>query len=113
MNTTPDVSRRWTAVLAALALALAGCATSHGGPSTPATDAPPSGPFYGLETATGRGAAGSATRHSDEGMMCAMHREMQAAPNEEARRAIVERHMQGMSPEQRDQHMDMMRKHCP
>ncbi|WP_292044475.1 hypothetical protein [Massilia sp. UBA6681] len=110
MNITPDASRRLTAVLAALAVA--GCAASHGGPSTAATSAPPSGPFYGLETATGGGAAGSATQHSGDGTMCAMHREMQAAPNEAARRAIAERQMQGMSPEQRDQRMQMMRQHC-
>lgn len=110
MNTTLDASLRLMAALAALALA--GCAASHGGPSTAATAAPPSGPFYGLETATGGGAAGSATRHSDEGTMCAMHRDMQGAPNAEARRAVEERHMQGMSPEQRRQHMEMMRRHC-
>lgn len=120
MKTTADASLRMTAALAALALA--GCAASHGGqpqdgrhagPSTAATAPPPSGPFYGLETATGGGVAGSATRHSGEGAMCAMHRDMKDAPNEEARRAIAERHMQGISPEQRQQHMEMMRRHCP
>ena len=110
MNTTPDTSRRLMAVLAALALA--GCAAARGGPSTAATNAPPSGPFYGLETATGGSSAGSATRHSDDEAMCAMHRDMQAAPDEGARRSVEERHMQGMSPEQRRQHMEMMRRHC-
>lgn len=104
MKTTPDASRRMMAALAALALA--GCAASpggqphggqHAGPSTAATAAPASGPFYGLETTTGGSAAGSATRHSDEGTKCAMH----------------ERHMQNMSPEERRKHMEMMRRHCP
>lgn len=119
MKTVPDAALRIMAVLAALVLG--GCAASHGGPSpgghhagpsTAAAAPPPSGPFYGLETTTGGSAAGSATRHSDEGAMCAMHQDMKNAPNEEARRAMVERHMQGMSPEQRQQHMEMMRRHC-
>lgn len=102
MKTTPDALLRMMAALAALALA--GCAASPGGqphggqqagPSSAAT-APPSGPFYGLET-TGGSAAGSATRHSGEGAQCAMH----------------ERHMQNMSPEERRKHMERMRQHCP
>jgi hypothetical protein len=110
MNITPGASRRLTAALAALALA--GCAAPHGGPSTAATSAPPSGPFYGLETATGASSAGSATRHSDDEAMCAMHRDMEAAPDQQARQAVQERGMQGMSPEQRREHMEMMRRHC-
>lgn len=110
MKTTPDVSRRWTAVLAALVLA--GCAALHGGPPTAATGAPPSGPFYGLQTAAGASGAGGATRHSDDEAMCAMHRDMQAAPDQQARHAIQERGMHGMSPEQRREHMELMRRHC-
>lgn len=99
--------------MAALAaLALAGCAASHGGPSTTAPSTPPSGPFYGLETATGGSTAGSATRHSGDEAMCAMHRNMETAPDEGARQAIEERHLHGMSPEQRRQHMETMRRHC-
>ncbi|MDK6076018.1 hypothetical protein [Massilia varians] len=120
MNTTPHVSRRLTAALTALALA--GCAASTGAPphgeqqagsSTAATAIPPSGPFYGLETTTGGSAAGSATRHSGDEATCAMDHSMGDAPKDEARRAMEERRLQGMSPEQRRQHLEMMRRHCP
>lgn len=118
MNTIPDVLPRLMAALAALALA--GCAAApggrpyaahHAGPPSAATGAPPSGPFYGQE-ATGGGAAGSATQSGDMRGMCAMQREMAGAPNEAARRAMAERHMAGMSPEQRRQRMEMMRRQC-
>ncbi len=120
MNISPGALRRLTAVLAALALA--GCAATPGGQpdgahsagsSADATPTPPSGPFYGLETATGGSAAGSAMGHSAEETMCAMHRDMGDAPKDEARRAMQERRLQGMSPEQRRQHLEMMRRHCP
>lgn len=118
MNTAPEVLLRLMAALAALALA--GCAAApgsgphaahHAGPPSAATAPPPSGPFYAQE-ATGGSAAGSATQSGDMRGMCAMHREMAGAPNEAARRAMVERHMAGMSPEQRRQRMEMMRRHC-
>lgn len=44
--------------------------------------------------------------------MCAMYRSMRDAPNEEARRAMMERNMHGMSPEMRRQHAEMMRQQC-
>jgi hypothetical protein len=44
--------------------------------------------------------------------MCAMYRDMQNAPNDQARQAIMDRQMQGMSPEMRQRHMDMMRQQC-
>ena len=43
--------------------------------------------------------------------MCAMHRDIQTAP-EGQRQAMMERHMQQMSPEMRQRHMEMMRQHC-
>lgn len=100
MNTTPDASRRLLAAVAALALA--GCAAPQGDPT--AVDAARSGPFYGLGAATGGNTAGSATGHSDEGAMCAMHRGMDAAP--------AQRDMQGLSPDQRRERMEEMRRHC-
>lgn len=100
MNTTPDASR---CLLAALtALALGGCGAPHGGPA--AVDAARSGPFYGLEAASGGNTAGSATGHSDEDPMCAMHRDMDAAP--------LQRDMHGLSPDQRRERMEEMRRHC-
>lgn len=118
MKTTPDLLLRLMAALAATALA--GCAAApggqpdaapHAGESTAATGIPPSGPFYG-QGATGGSAAGSATQSGDKGGMCAMHRNMEGASTEEARRATEERHLAGMSPEQRRQHMEMMRRQC-
>lgn len=55
---------------------------------------------------------GAATAQGmDMGRMCAMHREIQNAPAGQ-RHAVMERHMQQMSPEMRQRHMDMMRQHC-
>ena len=119
MNTTLDASLGRMAALAAAtaaAAALGGCAASHGGQpggAGPSAGEPASGPFYGHALTTGGSATGSTTRHSGEGAMCAMHRDMENAPDEAARRAIEERRLQGMSPGQRRQHMDMMRRQCP
>lgn len=44
--------------------------------------------------------------------MCAMYRSMQNAPTEQDRQAMMERNMQGMSPEMRQRHMEMMRQQC-
>ncbi|MFN3791124.1 hypothetical protein [Massilia sp.] len=92
MKTIPDVSSSLAAALAALALG--GCAASQGGPSAAGSE-PPSGPFYGIDTATGGTSAGNATRHSGEEAKCAM-----------------EKDMQDMSPEERRRHMETMRQHC-
>jgi hypothetical protein len=48
----------------------------------------------------------------DKDTMCAMYRDMQNAPNDAARQAMMDRRMQGMSPEMRQRHMDMMRQQC-
>jgi hypothetical protein len=48
----------------------------------------------------------------DKDAMCAMYRDMQNAPNDQARQAMMDRRMQGMSPEMRQRHMDMMRQQC-
>jgi hypothetical protein len=64
------------------------------------------------------GTAGAATASGQPGQggmdmrqMCAMHRDIQAAP-ESQRQAMMDRQMQQMSPEMRQRHMDMMRQHC-
>jgi hypothetical protein len=44
--------------------------------------------------------------------MCAMYRSMRDAPSEQARQAMMERHMPNMSPEMRLHHMEMLRQHC-
>lgn len=59
----------------------------------------------------GMGPGASTSEGMDMGRMCGLHREIQNAPPEQ-RHAIMERHMQQMSPEMRQRHMDMMRQHC-
>jgi hypothetical protein len=59
----------------------------------------------------GRKAAGGMQR-MDEESMCAMYRNMRDAPTDQARQAMMDRNMQGMSPEMRQQHMEMMRQQC-
>lgn len=56
------------------------------------------------------GACNMQNMNQDE--MCAMYRSMRDAPDEQARQAMMERHMQGMSPQMRQQHLDMMRQQC-
>lgn len=62
----------------------------------------------------GSGTTGGAChmQHMSKEQMCAMYRSMRDAPNEQARQAMMERHMQGVSPEMRQQHMEMMRQYC-
>lgn len=54
--------------------------------------------------------AGMQQRNKEE--MCAMYRTMRDAPNERARQAMMDRHMQSMSPTMRQRHMDMMGQQC-
>lgn len=44
--------------------------------------------------------------------MCAMHRAMQSTASEQERQAMMDQRMGHMSPEMRQQHMEMMRQHC-
>ena len=58
-------------------------------------------------------AAGPAGMHRmDKDAMCAMYRKMQNAPTDEERHEMMERYMQNMSPEMRQQHMEMMQRQC-
>ena len=50
--------------------------------------------------------------HMDKDAMCAMYRNMQNASTDEQRHEMMERNMQGMSPEMRQQHMEMMQRQC-
>lgn len=119
-----------------MALGLAACATPGGdgshsqhhagrsanmmppGPSgaPPAQQGMMSGPMgsQGGSGMMGAGAAGAPgeMQHMDKASMCAMYRGMQNAPNEQARQAMMDQHMQGMSPEMRQRHIDMMRQQC-
>jgi hypothetical protein len=48
----------------------------------------------------------------DKEAACRMYRSMGDAPNEQERQAMMERYLQGMSPEMRQRHMEMMRQQC-
>jgi hypothetical protein len=105
--------------------ALAGCAAPAGngppGASPAETAAAASGPSVAHGATMGgpggcpmmsAGCAG-ALRPGAMQAMCEMRRNLDEAPNEQARQAMMERGMPGMSPEQRRKHMEMMRRHCP
>lgn len=51
-------------------------------------------------------------QHMDKEAMCAMYRSMRDAPTVRERQAMMERHMQGMPPGMREQHVEMMRRQC-
>lgn len=109
----------FTRALAALwaGMALAACtmpreAPAHHPGQAAGAPAPASmgGGQYGAGTA---GAPASADRPASMDMqrMCQMHQDMHKAPAAE-RQAMMEQRMKGMSPEMRQQHMDMMKQHC-
>jgi hypothetical protein len=82
----------------------AGCGMMGGGTT---------GSQAGCGTMGASQAAGQAgMQHMNKDTMCAMYRSMQTAPTEQDRQAMMERNMQGMSPEMRQQHMAMMRQQC-
>jgi len=63
----------------------------------------------------GRGMTGASEggpHTMDKDAMCAMYRGMRDAPSEQERQAMMERNMPGMSPEVRQQHMEMMQQQC-
>jgi hypothetical protein len=58
-------------------------------------------------TATGQMGPGG----MDMNQMCAMYRNMQSVPADQ-RPAMMDQQMKGMSPEMRQQHLEMMRQQC-
>ena len=78
---------------------LAGCAGMHG--------------HHGADRDRKMGATQAGQGADDMQAMCAHHREMMGAKTPEERQAMMERHMQGMTPEMRSRHMEMMRERCP
>ena len=130
MSSKPIVLIRTLAALAAAA-GLAACATPSGGqdhaghhPDRSATTmgagssgtVPAQGGMMGgmmgggMAGSQAAGAGGMQQMNKEE--MCAMYRNMRDAPNEQARQAMMDRHMQAMSPAMRQQHMEMMRQQC-
>lgn len=103
----------------ALAAVLAGCAQTttspdtmprHGGPG----DGPggPMGMNAPASTSAGSSAAGATGTPEQRQAMCDLNERMMAARTPEERQALQERYMQGMSPEMRERHMEMMRERC-
>jgi hypothetical protein len=74
-----------------------GAATASGQATAPGTGMAPAGQM---------GPGGM-----DMQQMCAMHRDIQRAPDEQ-RQAMMDRQMQQMSPEMRQRHLEMLRQHC-
>lgn len=61
---------------------------------------------------SGSGSADDKMRMMDTKAMCDMHQKMMNARTPEERRAMMDERMKGMSPEMRQQHMDMMQEKC-
>jgi hypothetical protein len=57
-------------------------------------------------------ASTGAMQATDKGALCSMYRGMRDAPDDQARQAMMDRLMPGMSPEMRQRHMEMMRQQC-
>jgi hypothetical protein len=122
MFTPSELSIRSLAALLA-AIALAACTTPdnttdhavHHPEPAAASPAQPGG--MRMEGQSGAGMMGETAsgQMKSEGMdmnhMCAMYRNMQNMPTEE-RQAMLDQQMKGMSPEMRQQHMEMMRQQC-
>ena len=61
---------------------------------------------------TGSSAAGASTGSADMQMMCALEQRLQAAHSEHERQAILDQAMPGMTPDLRQQHLEMLRQQC-
>lgn len=105
-----------------IAVALAGCAGTgadsahHPGPGHSGAQGGGmmGGGMMGGGTAGPTAATGTppALTPMDREAMCAEYHQIQNAPTDQQRQAIIEQHMQGMSPEMRAHHLDMMRQQC-
>jgi len=100
---------RLVGALSAAAL-LAACMTEQ---ATPAQGGhgPMMGGNAGAATASGGPPTGAAPDETDIRSMCPLHQDMQKASPAE-RQAMMEQHMQGMTPEMRRHRMEMMQQHC-
>lgn len=109
--TDPDHGRHHSEQSANAAVASDSASAAHGGMAGGATAAGQAGSemMNGSKTES---QVGCEMKRMDKDAMCAMYRTMRDAPNEQARMAMMDRNMQGMSAEMRDQHMEMMRQQC-
>lgn len=109
----------------ALAALLGGCAAQPG--QAPGHVPPQGGPGYGPEHPMGRNAvpegpapasaggsasAGTTGSADDQRAMCELHQRFMAARTREERQALMDQYMQGMSPEMRERHRQMMWERC-
>jgi hypothetical protein len=117
-------------ILAGLAatVVLVGCASpgagDHGEHHPPQSESA-SGSSAAMGGTMGAGMTGSAAgcgmmtdcaaaqgKPMDKDAMCTMYRNMMSAPDDKARQSMMDRQMQGMSPEMRQRHMEMMKQQC-
>ncbi|MFC5463058.1 hypothetical protein [Massilia niabensis] len=70
-----------------------------------------SGGQSGAATMSGAPSGQMAPGQTNMGAMCPMHRDMQKMSPEQ-HRAMMDEKMKGMTPEMRQHHMEMMRRHC-
>lgn len=111
----------------ALAALLSGCAAQTGqspdyvpgqggpgyGPQGPmGRNAVPEGPAPGESSAGGSASAGTTGSQDNQQAMCELHQRFMAARTREEREALMDRYMQGMSPEMRERHRQMMWERC-
>jgi hypothetical protein len=61
---------------------------------------------------TGGGAAGATTSGADMQAMCALQERLKAARSEHERQAILDQAMPGMTPDLRQQHLEVLRQQC-
>lgn len=103
------------AMFVLLAAALAACqAAPSGAPGNKPPPLPGAGSSAGSSgggSATASGAGEKAGQGSWYGM-CELNRKILEAPTPQDRQALLEQVMPGMSPEVREQHLQMMRRNC-
>jgi hypothetical protein len=102
-------------ILFLLAGALAGC-QSWQARAPDQTNAPPyggAGAGAGSSGTTGSTSSGTGGQPGmDQYAMCEMNRRIMGARTPEERQALMDRNMPGVSPELREQHLQMMREQC-
>lgn len=62
--------------------------------------------------AQGASGAGATAGGPDKGSMCALQQRLDAAKSERDRQAIIDEAMPGMTPDLRQQHLEMLRQQC-
>jgi hypothetical protein len=62
--------------------------------------------------ASGASAGGASSSSADMQAMCALQQRLQAARSEQERQAILDQAMPGMTPDLRQQHLEMLRQQC-